>query len=496
MSPPDITESGNEVSPNRPIDHLDIDDLPTEIQDLVFHHVVADSTQEELKLFRQSNRYFRDRSDIYLFRTLHISASNLSFERVRQISENDRLNTHVRELVFHRGTFSGHRMVKFGGGTHMQPRDYDDFEDHLVRLWKSGRYIMQASKCYGAFLEEVEAEACFNREMTWRSSMRKYCARFPKLEKLTTLSDLEDLESTYLRRRCGLTHQSATPNYFAPYEIVEPCGPCFRPKALSLDGVNGEDFASIMTNTRGGPQAIRERFSELRSFRLSFSETVTSLELEGTYELFVPACVSLQDLSLDFTSLYSPKTLRDSESFPQKLIKLVLQQDFSRLRCLDLTHSLMTEHDFISFLGRHQSTLTSLKLCGWPMPVTSERQPTGSTIRALWKIGQLSMKSLHSVKLHGELSNRSDGEGWFTQQDLSCDVIDQPVPVYTRLIGYLERSGVSGSEFPIPIPREVLYDAKTGEALLALDKLPYELGYSDPTFMWWEDRKHALGIVP
>jgi len=488
----DIADNVNGVSSNNPQGYLNIDALPTEIQDLIFHHVVADSTREELKLFRQSNRYFRDRSDICLFSTLHISASKLSLERVRQVSENDRLNAHVKELVFHRGTFSGHKMVKFGGSTHMQPRDYDDFEDHLVRSRYPQRYITQASKCYDAFREEVEAEAYFNREMTWRSTMRKYCARFPKLEKLTTLSDTEDLESAYLRRRCALTHQSATPNYFAPYEIVEPCGPYFRPKALSLDGVNGEDFASIMTTIRGGPQEIRERFSELSSFRLSFSETVTSLELEGTYEHFVPACISLQNLSLDFTSFYSPKMLRDSESFPQKLIKLVLQQRFSRLTCLDLIYPLMTEHEFISFLCRHQSTLTSLKLHRWPMPVTTERQPTGSMIRAFQKIGQLPMNSLRSVKLTGEFSNRSDGEGWFMNGYHSYDKTVYPFPGYAKLIRYLEDSGANEYEFPIPISEEVMEDAKTGGALLALDRLPYELGCSDPTFTWWEDKSHAV----
>ena len=492
MSGDDIANDVQNLSLRGARRFLTLDAFPTEIQDLIFDYVVVNSTRGELKRFRQSNRYFRDRADVYLFNTLHVSASKLSFARVRNVSENDRLNVHVRELIFHRGTFSGHTMVKFGGGTHMQPREYDDFESHLVRNGEYQARIMQASKCYDAFLQEIEAEALFNREIAWRTIMRKYCARFSKLEKLTTLPDTYDLESTYLRSRCALTHQSATPNYFAPYEILESCGPQFKPRTLSLDGVNGEDFASIMTNNRGGPQAIHERFMELRSFRISFSETVSSLEIENTYEYFIPACVNLRDLSLDFTSFYSPKMLRDPDSFPQKLIKLVLQQDYPKLASLELVYALMTEHDLISFLDRHRSTLTTLKLHRWPMPVT-ERQPTGSTIRAFWKIGQLPMKDLRTVILTGEFSCRSDGEGWSTEawsanQDPRYDYKQvYPVPLYIKLIKYLEGSRATGYGFPFPVFPGVMEDAKTGKALLALDRMPYELGYSDPTFTWWED---------
>jgi len=361
---------------------------------------------------------------------------------------------------------------------------------HNRNSQRSIMQTMQASKYYDAFREEVDAEAAFNRDMLWRTTMRKYCSRFPNLEKLTTISDTQDLESTYLRKRCALTHQSWTPNYFAPYEIFEPCGPHFRPKSLSLDGVNGEDFASIMTNIRGGPQAIKERFYELRSLRLSFSETVSSLETEGTYDLFVPACINLRDLSLDFTSFYSPKSLKDSESFSQKLIKLVLQQHFSRLTCLDLSYAPMSEHDFISFLDRHQSTLTTLSLHRWPMPVSTERQPTGSVIRTFWRMGQLPMKSLHTVKLTGEFSNRMDGEGWTMNEYPSYDRNLYPSPIFPKLIQYLDDGGENEYEFPIPIAREVMEDAKTGEALLALDGLAYGLGCSDPTFTWWEDKEY------
>ena len=468
---------------------LVIDKLPTEIQDLIFHYVVMDSTRDELKLFRQSNRHFRDRADSYLFGTLHISASNLSLERVRLISENDRLNVHVKELVYHRGTFSGHKMVRFSGGTHMRPRDYDDFENHLLRTRVSQAHIVRASKCYDAFIEEVEAEAAFNRDMLWQTAMRRYCSRFPRLEQLTTLSDTSELDSTYLRGRTALTHQSWTPNYFAPYEIFEPCGPHFRPKALSLNGVNGEDFASMITNIRGGLQAIKERFSELKMFRLSFSETVSSLEIEGTYDHFVPACTNLCDLSLDFERFYSPKMLKNSESFAQKLIKLVLLQRFSRLASLELTYAPMAEADLIIFLDRHQKTLTTLRLHRWPMPVTTERRPTGSVVRAFWRIGKLPLKYLHSVKLSGEFSNRADGEGWSINGDPGYDRSVYPFPVSPKLIRYLEDGGKNKYEFPLPISTDAMDDASTGEALLALDRQSYALGCSDPTFTWWEDKR-------
>ena len=471
-----------------------LDGLPTEIQDLIFHYVVLDSRRDELKLFRQSNRYFRDRADLYLFRTLHISASNLSLDRVRRVSENNRINVNVRELVYHRGTFSGHKMVKSGRGG-MQPRDYGDFKAYMVRGQFGLRQVdlMRVSKCYAAFEKELTAESDFNRELSWQTSMREYCSRFPKLESLTMLADHQDLESTYLKTRCGLTHQSWTPNYFAPYEIFQPCGPNFRPKALTLYGVNGEDFAAIMTFIRGGVPAVKERFSQLRELRLSFSETVNSLEVGSTYDIFVEACHNLRLISLDLSSFYSPKMLKDSDCFPQKLMKLFLQQHFRHLSNVDLTYAIMTEHDFISFLERHSKTIRSLKLRRWPMSVTNQGEATGSVIRALWKIGRVPLHSLQSINLEGEISSRKDGNGWSTSTDPDYHRQKHPLPTYSGVRNYLENC--TGREpqqpFPFPIAEKTMLDAKTGKQLEALDVIPFDLGLSDTTFEWFADEGEA-----
>lgn len=481
--------------------HLILDTLPIEIQDLIFHYIILDSTPEELKLFRQSNRYFRDRADIHLFRTLHISASTASLERVRLVSEVDRINVHVRELVFHRGTFFGHKMARAARSFEFRARDYDDFETYVVRSNRANGVgppvgMMRISECYDNFNQELEYESRFNQDMRWRQTLRGPCSRFTKLEKLTTLASEYDLESRYLRRRCALTHQSWTPNYFAPYEIFEPCGRAFRPKALSMDSVNGEDFASVISNIRGGDVAVAEKFSELRSLRLSFSETVSMLDVEGTWDVFIRSCGNLERLSLDFTTFYSPKMLREPDSFPQKVIKLFLQQTYINIKHLDLTYALMTEDDFISFLHRHQTSLTTLNLCRWPIPAdASTGQPTGSIIRTFWKIGRLHMRSLRSVHINGEFSNRADGEGWTTcpwfpaiEKALSPG---HETPIREQLEVYMS----SGSQnrgnigeppiFPIPIDEKTMIDAKSGEDLLSLDELPCRLFYGDESFEWW-----------
>lgn len=496
-------------TPSKSTEHtLLLDSLPTEIQDLIFHYVVHDSFPSELKSFRQSNRYFRDRADIYLFHTLHISASNLSLQRVKHVAETERIAAHVRELVFHRGTFSGHKMVRFGRGPGLMARDYGDFEEYMVRGHAGFRPaqadLMRVSACYVAFAEEIEAETQFNREMSWQTSLRKHCARFPRLEKLTTLPDQLDLESSYLKRRCGLTHQSWTPNYFAPYEIFGPCGPLFRPRSLCLESVNGEDFAAIVTFIRGGEAAVRERFCELRELKLSFSETVGTLEVDGTYDLFIASCTNLRSLSLDFTSFYSPKILKDPESFPQKVIKLVLAQTYQKLADVHLTYPVMTEHDFVSFLTRHSSSLKTLALTRWPMPVTTNGDATGSIIRAFWKMGQISFAKLRPIELAGDFSNRKDGEGWFIPSASDReDRAEWSVPstsnrwdskeersAYAVLEEYLNNHGSKSTGVLFGIVPELMEKAKTSEQLLELDAIPYKLGFVDNTFWWWQ----ATGI--
>lgn len=480
---------------------LILDTLPTEIQDLIFHYIVLDSTIEELKLFRQSNRYFRDRADIHLFRTLHISASTASLERVRRISENDRINVHVRELVFHRGTFFGHKMARAARSFEVRARDYDDFETYVVRSNRTNRTgppvgLMRISECYANFIQELEFESRFNQDMTWRSTLRGPYSEFIKLDKLTTLASEYDLESRYLRRRCALTHQSWTPNYFAPYEIFEPCGKNFRPKALSMDSVNGEDFASVISNIRGGEVAVAEKFSELKNLRLSFSETVSMLEVEGTWDIFIRSCNNLESLSLDFTIFYSPKMLKEPESFPQKIIRLFLQQTFPRLKHLDLTYALMTEHDFITFLERHQKSLISLNLCRWPMPVDpTTGRVTGSVIRTFWKIGRLPMSSLKSVHINGEFSSRADGEGWtacpwFPNLEKAL-LPSHETPVRERLEVYMQGGGgrcqgESSTSFPFPVAESMMTGKENAVELQDLDSVPFACGCGDNSFEWWE----------
>lgn len=488
------------MSQSPPVESLVLDSLPTEIQDLIFHYVVLDSSIDELKLFRQSNRYFRDRADIYLFRTLHISASTASLERVKRVSENDRLNVHVRELVFHRGTFFGHKMARAARSFEVRARDYDDFETYVVRSSTKGARVglMNISRCYANFNEELEFESRFNQDMTWRSSLRGPLSRFSKLEKLTTLTSENDLESKYLRKRCALTHQSWTPNYFAPYEIFEPCGRDFMPKSLSMDSVNGEDFASVISNIRGGEDVVKARFVDLKYLRLSFSETVNTLEVEGTWDVFIRSCTSLETLSLDFESFYSPKMLKEPDSFPQMIIKLFLQQTYPRMKTLDLKYALMTEHDFIDFLDRHQNTLTTLKLRRWAMPVDSSDLPTGSIIRAFWRIGQLPKLQLKEVQIRDEFSNRADGDGWNVVSHIIGDMdFYRRIHIRARLEHYMRKDpDVADAGFPVPITKEQMDEAKTGKQMQDLDRIPFEKGFEDDSFEWWEDPLPPFTMYP
>lgn len=404
-------------------------------------------------------------------------------------------------------------MARAARSFEVRARNYDDFETYVVRSSTSvsgaPTALMGVAKCYANFQEELEFESAFNQDMSWRSTLRGPLSRFTKLEKLTTLSSLEDLvDSKYLRRRCALTHQSWTPNYFAPYEIFEVAGRTFRPKSLSMDSVNGEDFASVISNIRGGEAVVASRFADLKYLRLSFSETVNMLEVEGTWDVFIRSITGLETLSLDFKSFYSPKMLKEPESFPQKVIKLFLSQDYPRLRRLDLAYTLMTETDFLGFSERHRHSLTSLRLHRWSMPVDpSSGLPTGSAIRAFYRVGQIEGLRLREVYLENEFSNRADGEGWtarsMAMQGLVRDE-DRDEGVRLRLEAYLRKDrgvgdGVVGTKgpgggdgdsgvpcFPLPVTAEEIAAAKTGKQLGELDALPFQRGCGDGSFEWWE----------
>lgn len=389
-------------------------------------------------------------------------------------------------------------MSKARGPSEVRAKDYDDFETYVVRSNRSEGTgppvgLMRISECYANFNQELEFESRFNQDMTWRRTLRGPCSRFVKLEKLTTWGSQSDLDSKYLRRRCALTHQTWTPNYFAPYEIFDSVGPTLRPKALSLDEVNGEDFLSVISNIRGGEAAIMEKFTDLRYLHLSFSETVSNLEVEGTWDVFVRSCNHLESLSLDFTNIYTPKILREPESFPEKISKLLLQNTLPQLRHLDLTYAIMREDDFVSFLERHQRTLATLNLSSWPMPRdAATKQATGSVIRAFWKIGRLPMSSLETVRIRGEFSNRADGEGW-TMKSWHPSKSKPPFPrqetfAREKLEVYMQSGPrrLAAPVFPFPIPEEKMLDAKSELQLQDLDRLPLELGYGDDSFRWWE----------
>ncbi|KAJ9664735.1 hypothetical protein H2198_000081 [Neophaeococcomyces mojaviensis] len=472
------------MSSNDATNGSDISTFPTEIRDLIFDYVILNSSLSELKSFRTCARYFRDRADIYLFRTLHVSASVKSFERLKHVADNDHLNIHVREIVFHRGTFFGHRMVR--GGGHMCAREYGDFERWMIQSMGPTTDIMRTSACYEAFVEEVESESLFNRRLSWQDDTRKACKNFPKLEKLTTLYSSNDLHSEYLQRRCGLVHQSSTPSYFAPYEILGACGKDFRPKVLSLEWVNGEDFGSIVTGwdmRKGGPDAVKNKFSQLVNLRLSFSETVNNLEVEGSWDQFIAACVNLKSLTLDFHQFYSSvRDLRDGENFARRLLSLILKQTFNSLEQLSFRYAIMTEHDFISFLHNHVNSLKSLNLDRWPMPVTTQDKPTGSIIRAFHRIGKLPMKRLSSVNLGEAFSSRADGEGWETSNTGQVPVGTLRDRLQLYMCGQL-------SDFPLPVATNEYFARLdlTTEELEELDERPAKAGIVDSSFRYFRD---------
>lgn len=340
--------------------------------------------------------------------------------------------------------------------------------------------MMRVSACFVAFEQEVKAEHDFNVEMTWVDQMRACCGRFSGLEALRTVSDAEDLQSEYLRRRCGVMQQSWTPNYFAPYEILAAGGESFRPRALWMDSVNGEDFAAVVTSIRGGVEAVKERFANLRELRISFSETVATLGVEGTYDVFVAACTGLSSLSLDFSTFYSPKILQDPDSLPQRLIGLVLRQRFERLMKLELVYPFMLEADFVGFLQMHASSLRNVRIERWPMPVTPEGECTGSVIRALWSIGQIDFKYLSPFVVEGECSNTKTGDGWTFITRGNEDGISWAA----RMHQYLNCQEPYAKTFPIPIDFKKMIEAKTGAELALLDEAPHKLACGDETFQW------------
>lgn len=450
---------------------IKLDNLPGEVQDLIFDWTIAGASRDELKAFRLSNRFFRDRTDKTLFATLHISASNLSLQRLKNIADRSNLASHVRELIFHRGTFSGHRMCRMMRGG-LAVRDYGDFEEYIVQNRAYAKHLPRVSRAFVSFDEEVHSENEFNRDSSWRTFLYKECQKFSRLEQLTTLNGDQDIAfSTYFDKRCGLQQQSFTPNYFAPYEIMSSTGPKFRPKLLSFDAVNGEDLAAMITQIIGGADGVRRQFSSLRKLHLTFSETVISLPTERSYDYFFQSLNSLEWLSLGFPTFGSEQSLRDPNSFHQRLLRIVLAQHYTKLTHFCLQDALMGEDDYIHFLARHASTLQSVRLFGWGIPPDAAGKITGSIYRAMYRFGQLDMPDLTEVLWNGQFSNSN--VVWY-------DVDNRPSPgnvnpqfvqsLYDYMLG-LTKEFPGGSAFSSDARPDLqqFTGHKTNDELMALD---------------------------
>lgn len=111
------------------------------------------STRERLKQIRLEGRVFHDAVTPLVFATIHIHASQLSITRAENIACS-RLNTHVREIVHHCGTFQ-HSMTQRQTflrilGSHQRRQDYP-------------KQLKDADKeeFYQNFLQEVEAAGEF-----------------------------------------------------------------------------------------------------------------------------------------------------------------------------------------------------------------------------------------------------------------------------------------------------------------------------------------------
>ncbi|KAK4944157.1 hypothetical protein LTR66_014534, partial [Elasticomyces elasticus] len=466
-----------------------VQNLPSEIQDLIFDYVICESTTDELKLIRLSNKYFCDRADPFLFKTLHLSASTLSFERMQGIAHVERLAQHVKALVFHRGTFRGHSMASSMRGLKALP--YGDFETYMIRSGEGMANMMRISSLYDGFSNEVASEARFHHELTWRSPMRRRLIElFPKLEEVMTCSAEDDLQSKYLLRKTGLTHQSWTPDHFAPYEILDAVGNTFQPKSIWFDSCNGEDiWAAIVA--MGDADRVGERLSQLTKLHLSFSETVSALETVGPWTNFAKACTNLKELRLDFSSFYSPKMWKDTNCFARRLSDLFLKQSYHQLNTLRLEDAPLLEHTFVDFFSRHVSSLRCISLLAWHMPATTTQQPTGSIVRAIHRLGQLSFQRLETVHLEGEFSARYDGEGWLAQPR-SDDDTEAPC-----LLNRIARYVLGKAEFPFPTAPTATSMELTENELKYLDESIGQTSSAEDTSFCWHghiQRADANGL--
>jgi len=108
-------------------------------------------------------------------------------------------------------------------------------------------------------------------------------------------------------------------------------------------------------------------------------------------------------------------------------------------------------------------------------------EPTGSIIRAFYRIGKLPMKRLASVVLHETFSSRADGEGW-------------EAPISGQLCGGRIRNKLQDymtgelDEFPFPVATTDYFTKPlTAQELEELDERPAKAGMVDASFAYFKD---------
>lgn len=458
--------------------------LPSELQTKIIKFAVEVANREALKRNRHVSRSFHDPATQILFSTIHLSLNQLSYERMEQVALSATLSVHVREIVLHRGSFSG---------PWYQPDHYivPSLEEFTGRCkTQTGSILPEKMYAYyyEAFKEEVESERHFFKHhgAHWLLHLtHSVYLKFSRLEKLTLPPEISSYitHSHYLCKKVRLQHGQY--NNEDPVLIGTMLGLIQVPKLRYLSA--RDCISRGYPNIKNVPDEMQDclpYLSLLEELTWTFHapNTVARFDIldnRGLHDIWRPFWDNCRNLRLVEVGLEHSFPVH--ESFARTFVDGLLETQLLRLREVRLHHLVATEASLVKFLVAHAQVLERFTLQNWYLSHGDEDEEGlgGSYIRAFWKIGRMDSK-LKAVSLCGQFIGNLQVKGWRAvrldneDEDRCC--------VRSRLEEYMCQRG--------PFP---LYDRfqATKQDLEALDTAPEQRAFADKSWVYQNQESNS-----
>lgn len=351
-----------------------INDLPNEIASAICQFL---DTRDELRAVRFLNHSFDGASQLLLYRTLYLSTTPMSFDRINEIGKSSRLHPMVQVIVYNGNQFVGDRTL-LAEDNATNGTGFWWWQDRFagsglgMTHYAMQRFISQFSEAklfafYQSYLHHLKQQQRLmegNNEMDW---LARALQRFPRLLAVEYTEDSQyDVETDTVipfsplnklaRRVLALPRSGMGDHDSRFWDLVEVV--CALDRPIQLERLFkwriGPDVCPIYVEREARLTRYRELVSSLVQLTLTFRWDIDPRSHRAAHLVrLLEDFKSLKVLNLGFECL--PNV---NEGWPG----LTLPLRFEFLHTLALTRIEFSSSSLKDFLTNHSSTLQSLKL--------------------------------------------------------------------------------------------------------------------------------------